>query len=564
MAMAAGFLVLLFLLGAVPSAAAASGMGSLMDCSSLDRAVERDDGTIVASGSTHSCYRGSEIDPSGWPLLVGLTADGKILRGFGDGGIVRIPGQAGSSLIARPGGGVIILADRGVIGYDKAGRVDSSFGDNGMIQRDEIRSVEASEDGNLYIRWNGFHNYFSRFSFDGVLDRDFGDQGVLQLPAGVSHGPVVDSQGRIVYDESGGYFVHRLLEDGTPDPTFGPDHDGRADVSVDIPFYFPRGIERVEIGDDDSILVFGHGGSDIYSNYAHVNGVDSSGTALPGLPITTGTSDPSTIALYGNGFAYPVSPGRWDYEWPMEIRAQAWADSVKAFFTRSRAEASARGLTELSDGSLLAVGYTYGRFCPTGACRGYQRMALAKATRGGKLDETFGKGGTLVIPVHHCSWGDNGTDGDWKACRVRPPRIRGSAQLTGKRSRPGLLIKATLGAQQASNAGGGQGLTVFLPRWLRIHAGKLRRKSTVSVSPRFYFDEKIRGRRIHVSIPADTGPVRPLEYKIRIRPGVLKPIRKARALAGRKFRLNAAFTPFTGSNFSSNTASRNLTFGSRR
>ena len=87
-----------------PSFSQAAGADDLLGCSSLQKAIEREDGSIVAIGSTDGCNR--NLAPPGWAFLVAVSPDGKLLPGFGNGGLVGVPNGADSLLLGRPDGGV--------------------------------------------------------------------------------------------------------------------------------------------------------------------------------------------------------------------------------------------------------------------------------------------------------------------------------------------------------------------------------------------------------------------------------------------------------------------------
>lgn len=560
------FLLALSFSGVSPAGAA--GTDDLYACGELNRAIERDDGSIVALGATSACTS-ADGAPKPWSALIGLDANGHLLPGFGNGGVARVPGNATPTLISRPGGGVIVPTDSGVLGFDADGQLDGSFGSGGSIERSGFRTAVAGRDGSLYLRWGGSAGLFSKFSLDGELDSGFGDGGVLHLPAGVGAGPAVDSRGRIVYTLSGYQKVARLLPDGMPDTSFGPGGDGLADLDIDIPFYIFRGIGRIEIGARDSILVIGSGSAALYVNPPFITGVDSDGNSLPGFPITVAADSSSSVTQYGDEFAFGQVPDRFDPDdIHMTIRSTGWeahlATILNAGFTNFLSSPVAGGsdqaatpYTPLADGGLLAVGTTSGRFCPLGKCGYVGRMALVRADSNGHLVGSFGDEGSVVIPspTPTCRWGSAGEDGDWKACRLRPPRITGSARLTGRlNSGPGMLIRLSLGPQPANNPRGGQRVALAMPGRLRVREGKLQSRVHLSISPRHFGESWVQGRKLKVLIPRNGKPATELKVKIRIKPGAIKPLRDPGRVRGMKIRVHGIFMPFTGSNFAPGSA----------
>jgi len=529
-----------------PSFSQAAGADDLLGCSSLQKAIEREDGSIVAIGSTDGCNR--NLAPPGWAFLVAVSPDGKLLPGFGNGGLVGVPNGADSLLLGRPDGGVIVRSGEALVSYRADGQLDSSFGDDGQLTRPDIRQALIGPDLKLYVLWGDADRTLGRFNLDGTPDDGFGTDGQLRLeiPFDSGVGPAVDSQGRI-------YLVDyrtaiRLLPDGSPDPDFGPDGNGKVELDVDPAppgSFFPLEVDRLEIGPDGNLYAFGRGNFDLYVHPSFVTGVDPSGNPLPGLPNLMQTEAIGSVSLFGNGVAYTMPADRFDPTPSFNVWATSWGGKVDAFFTDSESPAQVEGTTPLADGSLLAVGETSGRVCPpSGKCRSGSRAALLKVGGSGTIDSSFGQNGKVVIPGNECSWGKVDGRGDWDACRLRPPKIRGSVELGGARSsHPWLRIEAGLGPVPAKLGLGTQSLAFTLPGWLRVKNAGLLRKSVAAAMPGGKQKVEVRGRKLTVKVQQSKA----IRIRIKLRPGAVKLKPGVRRLQGRKLQLRASFVPYDGS-----------------
>ncbi len=531
----------------LPPAGQAAGVDDLLGCSSLQKAIEREDGSVVAIGSTDGCY--SNLAPRGWTFLVALSSDGKLLPSFGSGGLVRLPDGTDSLLLGRPNGEVIVLSGGALVSYGANGRPDASFGNNGQLTRDAIRRVVIGSDHKLYVLWGNTERILERFNLDGTVDDGFGNGGRLRIerPFDSGVGPAIDVEGRIYLID--GHTAIRLLPDGSPDPDFGSGGNGEVELDVNPAppgFYFPNLVRKIELDRDGNFYVFGTGSYDLYSKPSFAAGLDPSGNPLPGLPYLMSTMDIGSVSLYNGGVAYAQAPDRWDHTEAFSVWATGWYGTVNSFFTDSQSPAYAEETTPLADGSLLAVGTTTGQICPpSGKCRSRgTRIALLKVSASGTIVPSFGEGGRVVIPGNECRWGKVDGSGDWDSCRLRPPRIRGSVELFGARSaRPWLRVEAGLGPVSEKLGQGRQTLAFTLPGWLKVKKAKLLRKSVATSMPGGKQKVEVRGRNLKVTVRQS----RPIRVWVRLRPGALTVKPKVKRFRGRKLHLRATFVPYSGS-----------------
>ena len=173
------------------------------------------------------------LDPS-------FAGDGKVttLVGWYTNAARGVAVQAdGKVLVAGYGYGKYSDADFALVRYLADGRLDTSFGTDGIVTTsfgayDYGWSVAVQPDGKILVAGvSGDDTALARYTSDGVLDASFADGGRLTTRFGpLSSGGssvVVQSDGKILvggylFSSSGGVFaVIRYNADGTLDTTFG-------------------------------------------------------------------------------------------------------------------------------------------------------------------------------------------------------------------------------------------------------------------------------------------------------------------------------------------------------
>jgi uncharacterized delta-60 repeat protein len=203
--------------------------------------------------------------------LVALLPSGRIDRGFGEGGFVRIADSPEArpasidSIAADSQGRLVVAATRGgpdraavlVERYSASGRLDPSFGGgDGIVVTDfglPTSTEPASESGSTYsiqtfVRsvavdssdriiltgeragltfwfkshlYGRFEIYVGRLTAAGEADRSFSEDGVLTLPGFEEIGEAVVGAGDDVYFAAGTDALVHLRADGELDPGFG-------------------------------------------------------------------------------------------------------------------------------------------------------------------------------------------------------------------------------------------------------------------------------------------------------------------------------------------------------
>ncbi|HEX5035799.1 MAG TPA: hypothetical protein VFX30_01390 [bacterium] len=183
-----------------------------------------------------------------WAFRAGAApGDPDITFGGGD-GIVQTPFSVSSSagdIALQEDGKIVVVgeADNGtdidfaVLRYLPDGSPDESFGTSGIVltpvlpgQSDHARFLDIQPDGSLVVAGTSAFNDFVvvRYSSDGILDSEFGQDGVFSLPGADPSdslgGMDVQPDGKIVLGgmKNVAMTALRLLADGSAlDPDFG-------------------------------------------------------------------------------------------------------------------------------------------------------------------------------------------------------------------------------------------------------------------------------------------------------------------------------------------------------
>jgi uncharacterized delta-60 repeat protein len=190
------------------------------------------DGSILVIGSS-----GSEPFTSEFALSRFLP-DGSLDRSFGEGGSISFAGQpkvfAGAEQVALQPDGRILLLGRAtevlngleIVRLSASGSLDRSFGEDGFSLTPTPQKfisgaplAQVMQGGELTVVLGS--TKILRYQADGRLDPSFGGDGMIDsnLISEVS-GLAIDDSGRILLAGSYGK-VARFLPDGSPDASFG-------------------------------------------------------------------------------------------------------------------------------------------------------------------------------------------------------------------------------------------------------------------------------------------------------------------------------------------------------
>lgn len=186
-------------------------------------------------------------------MIARLITDGNLDASFGTAGIfVHSMGDTSSllTLVVQPSNEKIVaLIDVSVSGVKRVGllrlnidgTLDSSFGTDGTVTSSalsgafvkgmDIQLVGGNQNKVVLSAFKESQIYFMRYNTDGTLDSTFGSAGIVTLTLGLGaiaqisalkvSGDGLDNilAGGFMNDGNG--IMIKLLNDGTPDPTFG-------------------------------------------------------------------------------------------------------------------------------------------------------------------------------------------------------------------------------------------------------------------------------------------------------------------------------------------------------
>jgi uncharacterized delta-60 repeat protein len=239
-------------------------------------ALFESDGSVLIGGlvkpRSAGCPRGYSCHRT--PAVVRFTPDGRPDAGFGKGGLVLLPAlsvRIGSSgylygvdaLAARPGGGVFAAGEAeqaafvAAIGGD--GSLDGSFGARGIATKSNPQTALAAPvatgvDGSRDVfviaqtdsgMWLSEGVVVLRYSPNGKLDREFGEEGEAFVPPGKQALAVAPNGSSYVTSASESTLT-KLTPTGVLDPKFGT--EGTVDFPLSKRHYAPEAVVRLPEG----------------------------------------------------------------------------------------------------------------------------------------------------------------------------------------------------------------------------------------------------------------------------------------------------------------------------
>ncbi len=207
----------------------------------------QEDGKIVLAGSSENLDTGLDF------ALARYLPDGSLDEDFGDGGSVTISLSTDSdvahAVLIQKDGKIVVAGesnqgasqtggDFAVLRFDTDGRLDESFGDEGVVLtpiasgggRDAVYAITSQEiDGEERLIVAGGEGDFSiaRYTSDGELDLDFGEGGKVAQVFGSVIGAAravtvtADNQLLVAGNNNHDFSLIRLTESGALDARFG-------------------------------------------------------------------------------------------------------------------------------------------------------------------------------------------------------------------------------------------------------------------------------------------------------------------------------------------------------
>lgn len=255
------------------------------------------------------------------------AASGSLDRAFGTGGkatyTVGTASDNGEGSALQADGKLIVVGhqlsllgdqDFLVLRYNTDGRLDSSFGTNGVVitsigvTSDGASAVAIQPDGKIVVGGYSQSNgpTLVRYNVDGSLDQSFGMGGITSWTTGsVINEIAIDGDGKIIavgqiYRSYSDFLIRRYNSDGTIDSTFGNGGDAVTGIRNGI-------ANSVALQTDGKIVVVGnqYNASGTGTDLATIR-VSSSGMPDWGF----GNNGKVVTALGGLSYANAVAIGR--------------------------------------------------------------------------------------------------------------------------------------------------------------------------------------------------------------------------------------------------------------
>lgn len=371
-------------------------------------------------------------------ICAGIAA--MLLAGCGDGGPGVTPTAESVSGVATAVPGETPGTPQSS-GNASNGTLDRSFGSGGKLvtdldgESDEAHAVVVQKNGKIiavgqsYVMPQDRPRFaIVRYNADGSVDESYGDDGQVitgmtddEYDYSVAHAATLDAEGKLLvagttYDESAGHNVFALArfnEDGSFDKTFGK--GGKVLTTIDTSDEsFDEMAFAMAVDQDGKIVLAGSTGaypSDFAAARFLGNGKLDTTFGNKGKVITDlGGNDKATaIAIQNDGKIVVAGNGAVeDQDWAM-LRYTASGKVDTSFGSKGivsldfkGGEDHVGGVAVRPDGKILlgGVSYTGVVFCHDynggiKSCDNYA-FSLAQYTADGKLDKSFGTGGSVV------------------------------------------------------------------------------------------------------------------------------------------------------------------------
>jgi len=343
---------------------------------------------------------------------------GVVDTSFGSDGIVMgtlASYSSVSDLALQPDGKIVValdtysyppgLEDFALARLNPDGSVDQSFGSHGFVTTDfsqgpsRVRSVAIEPDGKIVAAGgvvDGGRSSFAlaRYNQDGSLDPGFGSDGEVTTAVGQSPGYFVNSvlaepDGDIL--AGGGNFIARYKPDGSLDQSFGQGgviHAGSVAALALQPDgeILAAGDTGEDVGDEFTLERYLPNGSfDPAFNHGHLVATQ----VAPYSQADAVTVQPDGKIVVG-GYAYGFGLVRYNPDGSLD---QTFGDGGIVATDLTCELASVSDLALQPDGDIIAVGE-----CPSSGLEGSE-IALLRFRPSGRLDPSFGRGGSTLTPV---------------------------------------------------------------------------------------------------------------------------------------------------------------------
>jgi uncharacterized delta-60 repeat protein len=407
-------------------------------------------GTVVVDGAGRIVVarRVTTVEPGTQFAVSRFTPDGKPDSSFGNGGTAVADFGSGyaagaNEVALQPDGKILVfgwsasrlpdpaegigLGELAIARYLPDGQPDPGFGSGGKVVAhlgSDFAAAALLPDGRIEVLATqpSSHDVQSgelvRYLPNGRLDRAFGDGGKVKLVADSPQdfgGPLFERDGTLVLEEPPGSFADwysgkrpkgmltRYQPDGRVDQSFG---DGGKAVIGGLAPYSPLAVQG-----DGKIVAGGGGGrggdSFALARYTSDGRLDTSfgrrGTVLPNFGPPDADSPSAAVIrddgkIVAAGSHAPAINGDPTHDFLVLVRLTPDGQLDRAFGVGGKVVSKSQGgpvygLALQSDGKIVVVGHQSPRL-RYGTTSG---LMLTRYTAEGKLDKSFGDGGTVAI-----------------------------------------------------------------------------------------------------------------------------------------------------------------------
>ncbi len=299
------------------------------------------------------------------------------------------------------------------------GELDLSFNGDGKFSylnknaQERVRDVVRQNDGKLILAGNSHQNgqyqgMLIRLDESGNPDLKFGDQGLVLaegLGSSIEGGVALDGDARILIcgttniDDVDNVAVRRFLEDGRPDLSFGDSGIAHFPTPMNgTSFNF------IAVQAGGKILVGGNiynGGSKAALVRFNANGTPDynfGDSALALFDYPNGAPEINRYLMKPDGGIIGIGQVWYNsHSYILFLQCTAAGEPDVSFGSNGQLRvimnepASGAGLTRLSDGRILGVGYV--------EKNGLNNFAMVRLLADGTLDQTFGVNGIASAPI---------------------------------------------------------------------------------------------------------------------------------------------------------------------
>ena len=334
-------------------------------------------------------------------------------------GVIKVATQSNEKIVlcASKNSGSEMY-DFSVIRFNADGKIDSTFGINGIAVKD-LQSNDnltqdicvQNDDKIIVVGTSGnFNNrdfIMVRFNSDGTADPTFGNNGVVRINImydDIFYAVHLQSDGKILAAGTANNlgYIYRFLENGTPDSTFG------SNGSVSISVGWATIIKDIATAGENDIYLAGQlagSSADGFLTKLHSNGSINTFFGLNGNYIVDFLNQeyvnaivcqPDGKILVGGAYGSMVGSNPLGKLMVLRLMPEGTLDQsfnnsgILTFVFEPNTENLCHSLVLMPSGEIFATGYS------GDITTSYTKLSVAKIKPDGSLDSTFAFNGKLV------------------------------------------------------------------------------------------------------------------------------------------------------------------------